>query len=181
MAFRETSKFQITFAAADLCTEARSKRLVSVTFWPLYSLGGKNSIMHLTQRLVGLSAVLILLSNYIHALRKIQFQLCRRCTVAGYFCCLYFNPLTPELNSSAQRYLTRLFTRDFSSWTVHFVNVCVQNQQMQQLFIQFNNYVWYLLPVSALHCHPQGAFPVPSERCSIEEQSIEYCGRACCV
>jgi hypothetical protein len=37
-------------------------------------------------------------------------------------------------------------------------------------------YVWYLLHVSALHCHPQGAFTVPSERCSIEEQSIEYCG-----
>src|SRR5215510_16612941 len=49
---------------------------------------------------------------------------------------------------------------------------------MQQLFIQFINYVWFLLHVSALHCHLQGAFIVPSERCSIEEQSIEYCG--CC-
>jgi hypothetical protein len=38
---------------------------------------------------------------------------------------------------------------------------------MQQSFIQFINYVWYLLHVSALHCHPQGAFLVPSERCSI--------------
>jgi hypothetical protein len=28
---------------------------------------------------------------------------------------------------------------------------------MQQLFIKFINYVWYLLHVSALHCHPQGA------------------------
>jgi hypothetical protein len=40
---------------------------------------------------------------------------------------------------------------------------------MQQLFIQFMNYVWYLLHVSALHCHPQGAFLEPSERCSIEK------------
>jgi hypothetical protein len=32
-----------------------------------------------------------------------------------------------------------------------------------QLFIQFINYVWYLLHVSALHCHPQGAFPVRSQ------------------
>jgi hypothetical protein len=32
---------------------------------------------------------------------------------------------------------------------------------------------------SALHFHYQGAFLVPSERCSIEEQSIEYCGWAC--
>src|SRR5215471_19312330 len=47
---------------------------------------------------------------------------------------------------------------------------------MQQLFIQFINYIWYLIHVSALHCHLQGAFVVPSERCSIEEQSIEYCG-----
>jgi hypothetical protein len=44
------------------------------------------------------------------------------------------------------------------------VNICVKNQQ--------------LLHVSALHCHLQGAFLVPSGRCSIEEQSIEYCGWA---
>jgi hypothetical protein len=91
------------------------------------------------------------------------------------------NPLMPELNPSAQRWLTRVFTGDFASWTVHFVNICVKNQQIQQLFIQFINYVWYLLHVSALHCHPQGAFLVPSERCSIEEKSIEYCVWACCV
>jgi hypothetical protein len=34
------------------------------------------------------------------------------------------------------------FYWDFSSWTVHFVNICVKNQQMHQLFIQFINYVW---------------------------------------
>src|SRR5215510_633038 len=56
-----------------------------------------------------------------------------------------------------------------------------ENQQIHQLFIQFINYVWYLLYVSALHCHLQGAFLVPSERCSSGEQSIEYCGWACCV
>src|SRR5215510_2584969 len=53
---------------------------------------------------------------------------------------------------------------------------CMKNQQVHQLFIQFINYVWQLLHVSALHCHLQGAFLVPSERRSIEEQSIEYCG-----
>jgi hypothetical protein len=31
---------------------------------------------------------------------------------------------------------------------------------MQQLFIQFINYLRYLLQVSALHCHPQGAHHV---------------------
>jgi hypothetical protein len=31
----------------------------------------------------------------------------------------HINPLTPELNPSAQRYLTRFFTGDFASWTVH--------------------------------------------------------------
>jgi hypothetical protein len=29
----------------------------------------------------------------------------------------------------------------------------VKNQQIHQLFIQFINYVWHLLHVSALHCH----------------------------
>jgi hypothetical protein len=38
---------------------------------------------------------------------------------------------------------------------------------MQQLFIQFINYIWYILHVSALHCHPQRAFLVPFKRCSI--------------
>jgi hypothetical protein len=52
------------------------------------------------------------------------------------------NPLTPKLNPSAQRRLTRFFTEDFDSWTVSFVNICVKNQQMQQLFIQFINYLW---------------------------------------
>src|SRR5215468_948998 len=50
---------------------------------------------------------------------------------------------------------------------------CMKNQQIYQLFIQFINYVWQLLHVSALHCHLQGAFLVPSERCSIEEQSTD--------
>jgi hypothetical protein len=52
---------------------------------------------------------------------------------------------------------------------------------MQQFFIQFINYIWYLLHALALDCHPQGAFLVSSERCSIEEQSIEYCEWTCCI
>jgi hypothetical protein len=52
------------------------------------------------------------------------------------------NPLTPELNPSAQPSLTRFFAGDFASWTVHFVNICVKNQQRHQLFIQFINHVW---------------------------------------
>jgi hypothetical protein len=59
--------------------------------------------------------------------------------------------------------------------------ICVKNQQMQHLLIKFINNVWYLLHVLALHCHPQGAFLVPSERCLIEEQLTEYFGWACCV
>jgi hypothetical protein len=42
------------------------------------------------------------------------------------------NPLTPELNPSAQRCLTRFFTEDFASLTVHFVNICMKNQQIHQ-------------------------------------------------
>jgi hypothetical protein len=57
----------------------------------------------------------------------------------------------------------------------------MKNHQIYQLFIQFIDYVWYLLHVSALHCHLQGVFLVVSERCSIEEQLIEYCGWACFV
>jgi hypothetical protein len=44
-----------------------------------------------------------------------------------------------------------------------------EKQKNATIIIQFVNYVWYVL---ALHCHLQGAFVVPSERCSIEEQSI---------
>jgi hypothetical protein len=55
---------------------------------------------------------------------------------------VYAEGLTPELNPSAQRCLTRFFTGYFASGAVHFVNICMKNQQMQQLFIQFNNYVW---------------------------------------
>jgi hypothetical protein len=57
-------------------------------------------------------------------------------------CVVFLNPLMLELNPSAQRCLTIYFTRDFASWTVHFVNICMKYQQMQQLFIQFISYVW---------------------------------------
>jgi hypothetical protein len=52
------------------------------------------------------------------------------------------NPLTPELNPFVQRCLTRFFTGDFASLTVHFFTICVKNQQIHKLFIQFINYVW---------------------------------------
>jgi hypothetical protein len=68
------------------------------------------------------------------------------------------NRLTPELNPSIQCCLARFSTGDFASWTVHFINICVKNHQMKQLFIQFINYVLQLLHVSALHYHFQGAF-----------------------
>jgi hypothetical protein len=54
----------------------------------------------------------------------------------------YINPLMPELNPSVQCCLMRFFTGDFAFLTVHFFNICVKNQQMQQLFIQLINYVW---------------------------------------
>jgi hypothetical protein len=58
--------------------------------------------------------------------------------------CLQYNinALMMELNPSTKRCLTRFFTGDFASWTVHFINICVKNQQIYQLFIQFINYVW---------------------------------------
>jgi hypothetical protein len=38
-----------------------------------------------------------------------------------------------------------------------------ENQQIHQLFVQFINYAWQLLHISALHCHPHGAFLVYSD------------------
>jgi hypothetical protein len=55
--------------------------------------------------------------------------------------------------------------------------MCLKNQQIHQLFIQFINYVWYFLHVSALHCHHKGAFLVPSERCSIEDAHAHHVTR----
>src|SRR5215469_11723837 len=71
-----------------------------------------------------------------------------------------------------------------SKWQMEFNSAfkgCMKNQQIHQLFIQFINYVWQLLHVSALHCLLQGAFLVPAERCSIEEQPIEYFRLVCDV
>jgi hypothetical protein len=46
-----------------------------------------------------------------------------------------FNPLTPELIKSLRATLPEeIFTGDFASWTVHFVNICVRNQQMKHSF-----------------------------------------------
>jgi hypothetical protein len=53
----------------------------------------------------------------------------------------WINPLTPELNPSAQRYLTKFLLG------ILFLEPCIylimrENKQTQQLFIQFINYVW---------------------------------------
>jgi hypothetical protein len=37
---------------------------------------------------------------------------------------------------------TRLFTGDFATWTAHFVNICLKELKIHQLFIKFINYVW---------------------------------------
>src|SRR5215475_3916071 len=93
---------------------------------------------------------------------------------------LRVNPLTINL------LMTTIFAppSNASKWQMGFNSAfkgCMKNQQIHQLFIQFINYVWHLLHVSALHSHLQGTFVVPSERCSIEKQSREYCRRVCCI
>jgi hypothetical protein len=55
------------------------------------------------------------------------------------------NPLTPELNPSAQRCLTRFLLENLLLEPCTSLMYAWKNQQMQQLFIQFINYVWYLL------------------------------------
>jgi hypothetical protein len=42
-------------------------------------------------------------------------------------------PLTPKLNPSAQRCLTRFFTGNFASWSVNFINICVKSQQIHPI------------------------------------------------
>jgi hypothetical protein len=48
--------------------------------------------------------------------------------------------LSLELNPSVQHCLTRFCIGDFASWTVHFINICMKNQQIHQLFIQLIMY-----------------------------------------
>jgi hypothetical protein len=112
------------------------------------------AVCHLLYPVLGKDDLLLFSNTLMHIRVTHVTPLCYR---------QHINPLTPELNPSARHCLTRIFTGDLASWTVHFVNICMNNQQIHQLFIQFINYVWYLLHVSALYCHPQGAFLVPSE------------------
>jgi hypothetical protein len=67
-------------------------------------------------------------------------------------------PFNAGIKSLRTKLPDEIFTGDFSSWTVHFVNICLKTQQIHQLFIQFVNYVCKTLHVSALHCHHQGVF-----------------------
>jgi hypothetical protein len=86
-------------------------------------------------------------------------------------CGQYVNPSTPKDLQRRRRATSPLKIKTPSE------NMR-ESQQIHQLFIQFINYIWLFLRVSELHCHLQGAFLVPSERCSTEEQSIEFCGWA---
>jgi hypothetical protein len=49
----------------------------------------------------------------------------------------------------------RFFTGNFAFWNVHFVNICVKNQQNNQLFIQFISYVCYPVYETPEHRHTQ--------------------------
>jgi hypothetical protein len=55
---------------------------------------------------------------------------------------LHLQPFNAGIKSLWATLPDEIFTGDFASWTVHFVNICVENQQIHQLFIQFINYVW---------------------------------------
>jgi hypothetical protein len=46
-------------------------------------------------------------------------------------------PFNAGIKSFRATLPAEIFTGDFASWTVHFVNICVKNQQMQQLFIVY--------------------------------------------
>jgi hypothetical protein len=52
----------------------------------------------------------------------------------------------------------------------------MKSQQMQQLFIQFINYVWHVLHVSELHSHLQGALRVAWVGWRGAGQWLVYCG-----
>jgi hypothetical protein len=49
--------------------------------------------------------------------------------VLWYFFHSEINPLTPELNPFEQRCLTKLFTGNFASLTMHFINICVKTNK----------------------------------------------------
>jgi hypothetical protein len=55
--------------------------------------------------------------------RWIYYIIIRGCSLYRKFCWELVNPLTPELNPSAQRFLTRFFTGDFVSLNVHLINL----------------------------------------------------------
>jgi hypothetical protein len=107
--------------------------------------GSNGKVMHCTVYLIWMSyekgnkysAIVIsrITARFIHQLYW-DFELPQSFSNTAHAC---LNPFTPELHPSAQCCLTRFFTGDFASWIVHFVNICVKNQQMQQLFIQFIN------------------------------------------
>jgi hypothetical protein len=53
-----------------------------------------------------------------------------------------FQPFNAGIKSLRKTLPDGIFTGNFTFWTVYFINTCMKKQQMQQLFIQFINYVW---------------------------------------
>jgi hypothetical protein len=101
-------------------------------------------------------------------------------TTLNFIVVLSVNPLTPELNPSAQRWLKRFLIGILllQPW----ISLIYAWKTTNTPFIHLvNNYVLELLHVSVLYCHLQGAFIVPYEGWSIKEQLIEYCEWTCCV
>jgi hypothetical protein len=94
----------------------------------------------------GLYRTILLYTHQIATLLLVHMATSLRwhdCTLMVLLLTKHINPLTLELNPSVQMLADAIFfTGDFASWTMHFVKICMKNQQIHQLFIQFTNYVW---------------------------------------
>jgi hypothetical protein len=60
----------------------------------------------------------------------------------SYICIYIYMELLVKPEIERRIYMDETFYWGFASLTVHFVNICVKNQQIHQLFIQFINDVW---------------------------------------
>jgi hypothetical protein len=89
--------------------------------------------------------IYIIFSFAVQEMHLISYEKWYTLTLSLLMSCIYIYGAPSKarnLTSCIYIYMDEIFIGDFASWTVHFINICVNNQQIHQLFIQFINYVW---------------------------------------
>jgi hypothetical protein len=130
-------KFSHKFWTLDVKYMRFHEQMVRIPDWNYFNLSCKNKLpsksYYFRDKVSEERRTLRTHRNTSERMNQIRRTVCNINTTRD----IRINPLTPESNTSAQRCLTRFFTGDFASWTVHFFNICIKTKNATNIHLVY--------------------------------------------